>query len=496
VITIQRRRLEHGLRSGPIRLLLGIGLAGPTAGIAVGASPASPSSPPAPPAVREVRYDLDLRVDYSQEKLIGLARLSVRNVSKQPAAEVPLLLYRLLTVDGVRDAAGRPVPFTQDVLAYEDEPRRQVNVVRIRPAKPIPPGDQVALAISYSGYLAGYVETGERYVRDRIDPEFTILRSDCLAYPIVGLPSRRAQRAALLPKFDFVARITAPDSFVVAHGGELVGRSDSGGQTTWEYRNLRPAWRMDFTIARYGVLESPRGRVYYFPADSAGAARVRTALDRSMELFTSWFGRPLEAAQLNVIEIPDGFGSQKDVTSILQTASSFRDARRLYEVYHEVSHIWNVPAREPYSPRIEEGLATYLEDVAAESLEGGPRVARTNETILEWLRDLLNRKPEYRTLAMKDYGRHEATDLSYSVGFLMFQVLHELVGDAAFREIVGGYYRLYHASGGTTSEFVTHARSVAKVDLDRFFEDWLETARWSEYVMAGESVAALTARYR
>jgi aminopeptidase N len=442
------------------------------------------------------RYEIDLTLDFQDESLTGLARLTIRNATRRPVAEVPLLLYRLLTVTEVSAPGARHVPFDQRIVAFEDEPRRQVNAVHIRLARPLPPGGAATFAVAYAGYLAGYVETGELYVRDRIDPAFTILRPDAYAYPVADVPSRRANRQAGLPEFDYLARVTVPESLVVANGGELVERVARGGQATWVYRNQRPAWRMDFAIAPYRVLEGRQGKVFYFPQDSSGAHLVRDAVARSMDLYTSWFGPRLDSNQFQVIEIPDGWGSQKDVTSILQSAAAFRDPRRIYEVYHEVSHIWNVRAREPFSPRIEEGLATYLEDAAAESLDGGSRLPRSNEAILAWLRDLLNQKPEYRTWAMKDYGRHEATDLSYSVGFLMFEVLHDLVGDAAFRQIVGGYYRRFYATGGTTAEFEAHAKSVSPVDLNRFFDDWLETPGWSRYVMGGDSVATLVSHYR
>jgi aminopeptidase N len=236
--------------------------------------------------------------------------------------------------------------------------------------------------------------------------------------------------------------------------------------------------------------------VFYFPEDSANAAAVREGVLRSMRFFSDWFGPAEEAPRFSVIEIPDGWGSQKDVTCILQTAAAFRDRSRLDEVYHEVSHLWNVECRDPFPPRIEEGLATYLEDVAAEHLEGGDRVRRSHERIAAWLRDLVEREPRYRELAMCDYGEKGDTDLSYWVGFLMFEVLHALVGDRAFGEIIGGFRHRHRDRGATTAEFIAFAKQRSPVDLDAFFVDWYATTRWQRLLAGDATLASMVVAYR
>jgi hypothetical protein len=74
-------------------------------------------------------------------------------------------------------------------------------------------------------------------------------------------------------------------------------------------------------------------------------------------------------------------------------------------------------------------------------------------------------------------------------------VLHELVGPGAFREIVGGFYRRYHASGATTSDLASYARSVAPVGLDVFFDDWIYTTGWVERVKTYGTAQEIAASY-
>jgi hypothetical protein len=49
-----------------------------------------------------------------------------------------------------------------------------------------------------------------RYVKDHVDPVFTILRSDAFAFPQPGVPSEAANRQAGLRNFDYDLHITVP----------------------------------------------------------------------------------------------------------------------------------------------------------------------------------------------------------------------------------------------------------------------------------------------
>ncbi|HUM03661.1 MAG TPA: hypothetical protein VL084_15335, partial [Thermoanaerobaculia bacterium] len=320
-------------------------------------APAAPADPADRIQLRPVRYELDLLVDFKEETVSGAARILLRNDSSSPAAQASLLLYRLLTVRGVTNGAGSPVPFTQQIVAFEDEARRQVNRVVVPLAPPLPPGGEIVLRVEYGGYLAGYVETGSLYIKDRVDESFTILREDAEAYPTVRVPSARVNRAAGLPDFDYLARITVPNTHVVASGGSLVERTERDGRATYVYRSVKPSWRMDFAIARYGVLERDGFKVYHFPEDVRSAERILEAARAVRSSYTKRFGPLPEIPSFAIIEIPDGWGSQADVTSILQSAAAFKNPERVGELYHEVSHLWNVRSTDPSFCRWNEGLA-------------------------------------------------------------------------------------------------------------------------------------------
>ena len=452
--------------------------------------------PKEPRVLRPVHYDLVLTADLAKERIDGSARLRLRNENAQPVSEISLLLYRLLSVRDVRDSAGRAVPFDQAIVAFEDLTKLQANHVRIPLSPALAPGWETTVEIRYGGHVLGYAETGMAYIRDRIDTAYTLLREDTYAYPTAGYPSMRVRRTLGLPVYDYTARITVPSTHSVANGGALVERINHGATTTFVYRSVKPSWRMDFAIAPFRTLRRGAFSVFHLPADSAGAVRIMDAMSRTLTLYTRWFGPLRGESPFTVIEIPDGWGSQADVTSILQAAAAFREPKRQDELYHEISHLWNAPDLDRPSPRWNEGLATFLEDLATDSLSGRATTDSNAIRVARWLGDRLSSDSSLRTVPPIDYGKRELTGYSYWVGAVMFYGLYRLVGHDVFGRIVGDYYRAHGATGGSTKEFVQLAKKLSPVNLDRYFADWVFTPGWTAVVSSARAPQDLYERYR
>jgi len=441
-------------------------------------------------------YDVRFEVDYDAEVFRGTARLELRNPSTESVREASLLLYRLLRVKSVRDDRGREPAFRQAVVAFEDFGQLQVNQVLVTLPEPLAPGGRTAIELRYEGPLLGYAETGMRYIQDRVDSAFTILRADAYAYPEPGYPSSRVNRSAPQPEFSYSARITVPNGLTVANGGRLEGTDTAGKVVTFRYASRRPSWRMDFAIAKYTGISSGAVRVFHLPGDSLGAAGVARAAGVALDLFKRWFGPLRESAALTFIEIPDGWGSQSDVTTIIQSAAAFKDPEQHREVYHEISHLWNVPPTDRPSPRWNEGQASFLEYLVTQEVTGKPLVDARASQLVDWLRGELPKREAWRTVPLVDYGRTGMTDLSYSVGALYFDLLYRLAGREAFNRIIGGFYAGFGTSGGSTKDLADVVRKTAGMDLSALNNDWLFTTAWADRVARSANIRELEAYYR
>jgi hypothetical protein len=465
---------------------------------AIAAGPVIAGAPEPPvPRFRLAGIELAVDVNYETERISAAASLEIENLADSPRSEVSLLLGRLLRFDRVETEDGSPISYRQDVVTFDDAPKTQVDQAVLALPRPIPPNGRTAIRVEYSGYIVGYTETGSLYIQDHVDPKFTIIRTDAYAIPVVGVPSDRTNRSIPYADFPFDLRATVPADLVVASGGELVERTEKQGRTTWHYRSAAPAPFLNVTIAKYDLVEKDGIRLYAFPEDREGGARVLESARRAVALFRSWFGPTAAPPRFAIIEIPGGYGSQASITGgIIQTASTFRDPGRLVELYHEISHFWNVPDRDSPSPRIDEGLAMYLQCRAAQEIDGRADIDSWLDSSLHRLLGEAKGEPRLGAVPMADYGRAGMTDWSYSVGQLMFDLLEKTVGPAEFREIVGGFYQRYKTDGATTADFADFAESRGGAPVRVLLSEWLTSTRWLERLRTGETLGQMAQRYR
>lgn len=451
--------------------------------------------------LKTTRYQLDVRVDYENEKIFGSCLLTVHNPADQSVSHVPLVLYRLLEVTSITDETGKAIPFGQKVLSFDDWEKLQVNYVEVRLPQPLGPGDTLTLAIGYEGYILGYAETGWLYVKDHVDRNYTVMRMDGYGYPILGYPSLSVNRKAGLQNFDYTISVTVPDDLVVANGGKLLGKSIKNGQVTYTYTNIKPAWRIDMPIASYGILEDKESnlKIFHFADDKDNAVMVLDAMQRAIQLYSRWFGPADDFQGFTIIEVPEGYGSQTDVTSILQTADAFKERDNLTALYHEISHIWNVKALDPLPSRFEsEGLAMFLQYLVQERLDDKKDALKNGYARLrQRFIQQCERNPKAKDVPIIDYGRERLTDLSYTKGMLFFTILYHLMGEKDFLEAMASFYQNYVRTGASSEDFLTHLkkRSKSDIDLDKLYEEWIHGTESSRLVLDNVPLEKIIQRY-
>ncbi|MDH3455801.1 MAG: M1 family aminopeptidase [Gemmatimonadota bacterium] len=443
------------------------------------------------------RIELAVRVDYESERVVGTATLTLENASTTSLARVPLLLNRLMRVKAVRGTGGGALVHRQRITSFEDVGKFQVNAVEVDLPATLLPEESVRLAVAFEGYLVGYTEVGMLYVRDHVDWEFTILREDALAFPVVGVPSMRVNRAAAREPFDFEVSATVPQDLIVATGGEQIGRAVRNGLVTWRFRSREPAPYLIVTIAPYQVIEAGGLRVFHFPGDSVGAQMVLQASRRAAARLQEMFGPHERALALNVMEIPDGWGSQASLAGgIIQEASAFRDRDQMRQLYHEMSHLWNARDVDTPSPRWNEGLAMFLQDRLAREIDGWDGGADALQQTATRLLDQCGSDQRCSRVPLRQYGNEHMTDLSYSVGRLMFAVLYHALGDEVFDRALYRHYQARKASGTSTDDIVRAFVDVGGPVAQSIFDDWLESAAWIKRLRDSDSLQAMFDGYR
>jgi hypothetical protein len=395
------------------------------------------------------------------------------------------------------DYDGDSLPFVQRVTTLTDWPSFQVNQVFVEADPPIPHSESREFVISYDGFLVGYTETGMRYVRDHLDRDFTIIRRDALAFPVLGLPSWRETRTMPDRDFTFRLSVTVPSDLIVATAVPESERTQTGDTSTWVFESRRTVPFLNVSIARYNRLQREATRIFHFPEDSVGARRALAAIERTLERYTGWFGPIDEDAALTVMEIPEGWGSQASLRGgIIQTADAFRDPASLTSLYHEIAHLWHPRDIGRPPVRWTEGLATFLQFRVAEAEAGARSLQQSMETVAQRLLARLAGDSMRASVPMIDYGNRQLTDLSYSTGGLMMYALYRTLGVEAFDTVMASYFEVYRSTGSTTDEFVRHVKQEVDTELSRLFDDWVYTTNWYRRLSAGESLSQIAASYR
>lgn len=441
-------------------------------------------------------YSLDYEIFPQDGQLQARVTITVENRTERTWEEVPFLLYRLLGVDGATAGDGSPLRFVADIVRDADSPDLQVNRVDVTPAEALAPGQSTRISLEFSGSIHGYQEVWG-YVRDTISEEYTLLRDDTFAYPILSLPT--AASLYLDRRFTYDLEVTVPEGYVVASGGRRTGVVTADGRTTFSYVSKVAVWRLDVAVAHFAVRHDDEGTlsVFVLPGHEEGADRVLRAMRDAVELYSDLFGPAGNFLGYTAIEIPDGWGSQAADLYFLQTAAAFENPDRIGEVYHEVAHNWNAkPKPEIQRSRyFDEAFASYFQALAERAFRGEEawleEMEQSRQLFVRWV----ERDPVYYETPIVDYGSKEIGQLSYTKGAWSLYVLHRLVGDDTFGRIVR---RLLTESAEQTlgfDDFERIVRTVSGRDTGRYFDDWLHGAESSRLLVDDVPIDEILARY-
>lgn len=429
---------------------------------------------------------LDLNVDYENGTVGGIARLTIHNTSKAPVSDVPLLLGRLMTV---KNAGG--LQFDQDVLTFTDDPRMQVDGAVVHLREPLPPAATTTLSIEYGGPLVGYTETGSLYIKDHVDEKFSILREDAFAFPVLGALSHMAVRT-LTRSFTYDVRVTVPSGFVVA-AGAFAGQEEKDGKTTFHFVTAERVPFVNLAIAKFKLSDENGVRIYALPEDEAGSKMVRRKTEQALALLTNWLGPLARPPHVTIIEIPTGWGSQADLLAgIILTGETFQDPKWLFELYHELGHLWNPTELDRPSPRLNEGLSTWLEAEMTQELDASP--SSHGKGTIDRLLKRSAKEPRLSTVPLASYGTERMGDWSYPVGAVYFHLLQAVIGRDALLGVLREWYQTHKTSGATLRDFTTLLESryprAKKID-----DDWITSAAWLPKLRESPSVEQLAAKY-
>jgi aminopeptidase N len=246
------------------------------------------------------------------------------------------------------------------------------------------------------------------------------------------------------------------------------------------------------------MIEKNRNKVFCFSADSARAETMLEVLVKTTETYSDWFGDMKDYKGYTIIEVPEGYGSQADVTSFCLTADYFKNPKENTGIYHELSHIWDVKPLEAEPCRFEsEGRAQFLQFLLSQRFDDkSDAISNAVQRYLDNIRKDFTENEGYQSIAVKDYGIADITEYSYTLGMVIFAMFYDLAGEENFNKAIRSYFSAFYQKGATLEDFLNCCKKYAPFNAEKFFNDWIYSTNAVKLIVEGTSYEDLKSLYR
>ena len=336
-------------------------------------------------------------------------------------------------------------------------------------------GARSALIISYTVVfddpvpreLVG-IEDPSYGVRATIMPEGTYLSASSGWYPnVVDIPQK------------FTITITGPQDMTGVTSGRLanITRTEAGTVTTWQ-TVMQPS-AMALAAGPYQLRRDSLGEIqlltFFSKSNAPLAAGYLESVKEYLSLYQELFG-PYPYEKFAIVEnfYPTGYGLPG--WTLLGSSVVRLPFIRTTSLPHEIAHAWwgNAIKVDYASGNWAEGLATYVADYYLKERDD-PREAL--EYRRKILRDYAALVAEGDTLSLSAF-RNRTSRSDQAVGYgkaaMVFHMLRHLIGDQAFWAGLQSIARDGLGKEYGWADLQRHFEVFSEVELDAFFEQWVE----------------------
>jgi hypothetical protein len=441
------------------------------------------------------KYDLNVQLDPSQQRLGARGTITLRNDSAQPQKIATLQISSSLNWRAIR-VAGKTVQFVSQPYASDVDHSGSLSEALVSLPSEINPKGSVELEIGYEGVIpldatrlqrVGVPdEIAKRTSWDRIDSSFTAVRGAGYVawYPIATESADFSEGNSLFEVVDrwkareaeseFKANIslsgtTNEHRTLVCTGAEALTSAASlkthaaPSNCSWESLGLVAP---SFVVADYAALSKPPLSLFTLSGHDAGPEKYSAALEPASKFVTPWFGEP--RAPVAIADFADPRAAPFESGTLLLVSMVGEDTRLAgINLVHELVHSAVASPR----PWVYEGLAHFGEALYREQ-QGGRDAAL--DLLGSHRAAFLDSEKDLAADPGKNPGQPLATtfDETYyrSKAAYVWWMLRDMIGDDALKRAI----RSYRAADDTDPKYVERLIAASSTrDLGWFFDDWV-----------------------
>jgi hypothetical protein len=425
--------------------------------------------------------------------------LTITNTTQKPHKRIELLLNRGFAVMEDKFFVNNEAnEYREKMIGLDGYATVQVNRISFRLPQALEPGESTTIQMNYYGPLLGYANV-LTYLRDSVNDSYTLLREDTFAYPMLTSFAYEDAWGEKRP-FTFDVEITVPTGHVVAGSGERIKAVHNEESAVYRFRSESPTTRMAFAMAQFNVSSNEENglTVYALPEHKEHNKQALEVMDSAIEFYTELFGAPSRKHGFTAIDIPKGWGSQVGEAYFLQPLSRFTNKTGIRSACRHIARAWTVEAHPNVqaSRWFDLAFATYFEALSIRQIEGADEFFNI---LAQHARAFVQRVESSEEIGLTPIAEYNTPRLARNTstkGTLALYVLHELVGDSAFRKIVSTLIAEHSIAPAGFDDFQRIAERISGMDLKKFFAEWIHGAESSDLLIKQMKLDEIVARYR
>jgi len=475
-------------------------------------------------AFRATNYEIRASLDAVGRVLTAQAKVDF--AANEPSRVVDVELSQTLRVNGVRDAAGKPLGYDRD----ENSPMK----LQVTLPDSVPAGGKVTLQFEYAGPLTTRGTSSDQGLQlAHIDKDGGYLLLPARWFPLTDFPTNR---------YTGVFQIEVPGTMTVAGTGTstgaptsvtprispapAIGNSRSAAPLSpsaappppsmenermlYTFRVEKPEAAGTFVVAPLQLspvrAEGVTYSIYTPPAAANTAQSYADTLARILDNFNGRFG-PLPQPGMKIAQLPDGTVAGYAAPGLLLVSAhqwtAQPNARLLANLAAQQWWGNRVTAASPSDVWVTAGLARYSEGLYVEETSGKEGLNKALEDFAVGALMFDDSAPIAQAGRLEPESE-EYRSVAVNKGAMVFHMLRAQIGDANFFALLKDFYSLYSGKAARIEDFeklaeahaakpaVSDVKSIGNAppivtagtpNLRSFFTQWLRSTGVPEFTI-------------
>ena len=425
-------------------------------------------------------------------QMVGAYVVSFRPQKGQSINKVTFLLNPGL--EFIKADAGRKrLAATSKLTAVTGMDLLELNTVDIDLGKTLIGTDRIDIAIHYRGFLEELSWTGLAGVKETLNPDFTMLRAQGFAYPVFAEANLSSIKSAWAKKgFLQFANITLPGANEIIGSLGVAEKTLVDEKTKVSLKSNRPTSLMALAIAPYQSLSSGPVTASFLKSSEAGPVQLLGLVSTQVATLERLLGAPTSGNTLNIINVPEGYGSSAATGAIFVETGFFEAPSLTPQIKKAIGDLWK-SSNAGKAGNWSNGL-----DRVTDLLISRPdMLAEFQMVLLSTNKQLFASNKRLSKTALEDYvieGLYAEVD---EVSALAFTALHDILGHDRFFAMVRGLRAELnngYADMATVAEFLQ--KNLKNKKARKFAKNWFSGKKAGKEINKADSFSRLVKAYK